>query len=96
MLSRFGRYIEQGREAVATHPDRVAEGGDTIGEIDFQTAAIDTIASILHALDDEDGARPEAAREAAGAMDGPARGPMFGILEAAWRSYVGDFEDIER
>lgn len=90
MSETFNRYIRDGRKAVETHPDLRPSG------VEFETAAVDTIASVLHALDADAGLTPELARFRAGSMDGVLRGERFATLERAWRSYVGDFEDIER
>ena len=51
---------------------------------------MDTITSILHALDDDAGITLEQARD-----DSAVRWERYEFLERAWRCYDGDFEDIE-
>ena len=69
----FARYIAHGRAAIATHPD--------IAGLDEDTAAVDTIASILHAVCDTFDANPGRRGRA--------------LLERAWECYTGDHEELE-
>jgi len=73
--STFQRYIEQGTRAVRTHPDFDALA-------DFTTSAVDTMASILHAMEYE-------------AEHGKADDSfdVDEVLARVHRSYDGDFED---
>ncbi len=72
----FDKYIAHGLAALATHPDWEFD-------IDKETAAADTIASVLHAIYRRDPFCDvaEAAHE---------------LLERAMRSFVGDYEDMGR
>jgi hypothetical protein len=71
----FQRYIDHGERALLTHPDYLS------GSIDKETAAADTVASILHAVY---GRAPlhDIMEDA------------HGLLERASRSFDGDYEDI--
>lgn len=83
MSATFLRYIAHGEAAVETHPDYQR------GLEDLETAAVDTIASILHAIDSERGLTLSSL-----AAHGPAT-YAADILEQALRAYEGDFEDLE-
>lgn len=76
MRDKFQDYIEQGQRAIETHPD-YPHG------VDSDTAAVDTIVSVLHTVY---GRKPlsEVMEDA------------FGLLERASRSFEGDYEDIGR
>ena len=76
------KRVARGRELIESHVD-FGKMQDT--ELDeLQSAAADTIADILHALN------------AAGVFVGELEHDgALGFLERAHRSYVGDFEDEE-
>lgn len=73
----FARYVVEGDRAIRQHPDFHPDG------IEYETAATDQIASILHAVQ----------------FDAEANGERFNareLLESALVSYEGDFEDMQR
>jgi hypothetical protein len=73
----FQRYIDDGWHVIRSHPDY-----DQRGLIDAETAAVDMIASTLHAIY---GTRP------LGTIDDDAQA----MLDRAFRSFCGDYEDLE-
>lgn len=74
--SKLNRYrAARGRSLVVSHPDFPPEG------VDFETAASDSVADILHALTVE--------HEGLGERDARA------FLDRALRGRQGDFEDEE-
>lgn len=83
MSDTFNKYVEHGRRALEAHPDYSSFEAD-----ETESIAADTIASVLHAVDADRGLSP---REAEAQQDGP----PWELLERAWRSYTGDFEDLE-
>lgn len=80
---KFARYVEDGDRAIRLHPDYNHRSTPDARGVDYQTAASDMIASILHAVFD---------------VENPDTGhAMFGepqeLLDHALGSYRMDQED---
>jgi hypothetical protein len=77
---QFARYVRDGDRAIRLHPDLREDGSG----IEYDTAAVDMISSILHAYEF---ALAEGDIEAGGSYS------VEGLLDAALVCYQGDFED---
>lgn len=75
-MDKFEMYIQQGHRAIDSHPDRGAD-------LDLETLASDTIASVLHAV--------------CGRTPGvDALGEAADLVRRALWTFEGDYEDIDR